>query len=135
MCWYSGLAGQLHTDQRRATAEAAYRSRTIRAGLTYGGCGLPWGNPRWGRETPLTTFGTLPTGAASLAHSPDPDLEDVEAPLLLYHHAQRVCHVEQVRHLRKIPSQLERVWPPGLLAPALQILTALGGPLLPPPGT
>lgn len=93
------------------------------------------GGTQDGGETPLTTYGALPTGPASSAHSPDPDLEDVKAPLLLYHHAQCVCHVEQVRHLRKIPSQLEGVWPPGLLAPALQILTAPGGPLLPPPGT
>lgn len=36
--------------------------------------------PKVGEGDPLTTYRTLPTGPASLAHSPDPDLEDVEAP-------------------------------------------------------
>lgn len=47
------------------------------------------------------------------AHSPGPDLEDVEAPLFLHHHTQRVRHIEEVRHLRKTPSQLERRGPRG----------------------
>lgn len=78
---------------------------------------------------------SLCRGPGSVAHSPDPDLEDVEAPLLLYHHTQCVCHIEQVRHLKKTPSQLERQWTPEVLAPTFQILKALGVPILPPPGT
>lgn len=69
------------------------------------------GGPMAAEGGPSDHHTALLTGAWTSAHSLDPDLEDVEAPLLLHHHTQHVCHVEQVRHLRKILSQLERRWP------------------------
>lgn len=72
-----------------------------------GGPRPPHGPADWGRDPQPTA---------------DPDLEDVETPLLLHHHAQCVRHVEQVRHLRKIQSQQggQRLEVP---APSCQILS------------